>query len=283
MIALAAHRSARWGDAARRSLDHRHGHRSGAAGQGQVVAGDFTVGGLPALAEAGKTIANWILRGQETEPLAGPLIDLVAASGEVRRYLVVGLVDRAGLDAQGEALTVMKPRRRTADAADVDDIRIRLDLIRKARAATEPRRSWATRRCRQEANEFDDLEVLDDPRLSCTCGLAAIPLVAGFGIFNIVSTMTTKKVNRHRTPRSGEADMRRLFLVEGLAIGVGGWISAGGRLRASARPLRRYAERFEIQRTEWARLRMRLHPGASGITPSLVASLCSPRADPRTW
>jgi lipoprotein-releasing system permease protein len=55
--------------------------------------------------------------------------------------------------------------------------------------------------------------------------VGAILLVAGFGIFNIVSTITHEKARDIAILKSlgfREADMRRLFLLEGLAIGAGG-------------------------------------------------------------
>ncbi|HUG63471.1 MAG TPA: FtsX-like permease family protein, partial [Methylomirabilota bacterium] len=65
--------------------------------------------------------------------------------------------------------------------------------------------------------------------------VGAILLVAGFGIFNIVSTITHEKARDIAILKSlgfRAADMRRLFLVEGLAMGaVGsafGWIVGYG-------------------------------------------------------
>jgi len=55
--------------------------------------------------------------------------------------------------------------------------------------------------------------------------VAAIMLVAGFGIFNIVSTITHEKARDIAILKSlgfAEGEMKRLFLLEGLAIGAGG-------------------------------------------------------------
>ena len=55
--------------------------------------------------------------------------------------------------------------------------------------------------------------------------VAAILLVAGFGIFNIISTITHEKARDIAILKSlgfRERDMRRLFLIEGLAIGMVG-------------------------------------------------------------
>ena len=55
--------------------------------------------------------------------------------------------------------------------------------------------------------------------------VGAILLVAGFGIFNIISTITHEKARDIAILKSlgfTEADMRRLFLLEGLALGACG-------------------------------------------------------------
>jgi lipoprotein-releasing system permease protein len=52
--------------------------------------------------------------------------------------------------------------------------------------------------------------------------VAAILLVAGFGIYNIISTITYEKTRDIAIMKSlgfPEADMRRLFVMEGLAMG----------------------------------------------------------------
>jgi lipoprotein-releasing system permease protein len=55
--------------------------------------------------------------------------------------------------------------------------------------------------------------------------VAAIMLVAGFGIFNIISTITHEKARDIAIMKSlgfPESDMRRIFLLEGVAIGTAG-------------------------------------------------------------
>ncbi|MGD1886077.1 MAG: ABC transporter permease [Cohaesibacteraceae bacterium] len=55
--------------------------------------------------------------------------------------------------------------------------------------------------------------------------VAAILLVAGFGIYNIISTITYEKTRDIAIMKSlgfYEGDMRRLFVMEGLAMGIAG-------------------------------------------------------------
>jgi lipoprotein-releasing system permease protein len=194
------------------------------------VAGDFTAGSFGALAAGGNNVAIGSALAEKLGTHLGDTIDLVAASGEVRRYRVVGLF-HTGAQArdEGEVFVAMKTAQILAGRPNViNDIRIRLDDPERARAvATRAEAqlgykavSW------QEANE-SIMEVLIIRNVIMYTVVAAILLVAGFGIFNIVSTITHEKARDIAILKSlgfREADMRRLFLVEGLAIGVAGSI-----------------------------------------------------------
>ena len=134
---------------------------------------------------------------------------------------------------EGEVFVAMKTAQMLAGRPNViNDIRLRLDDPGQARAvATRAEAqlgykamSW------QEANE-SIMEVLIIRNVIMYTVVAAILLVAGFGIFNIVSTITHEKARDIAILKSlgfREADMRRLFLVEGLAIGVAGSILGWG-------------------------------------------------------
>ena len=81
----------------------------------------------------------------------------------------------------------------------------------------------------QEANE-SLLEALVIRNIIMYTVVGAIMLVAGFGIFNIISTITHEKTRDIAILKSlgfAEADMRRLFLLEGLASGRPARCSAG--------------------------------------------------------
>ena len=73
----------------------------------------------------------------------------------------------------------------------------------------------------QEANELL-LEALVVRNVIMYTVVGAIMLVAGFGIFNIISTITHEKARDIAILKSlgfPQGDMRRLFLLEGLALG----------------------------------------------------------------
>jgi lipoprotein-releasing system permease protein len=198
------------------------------------VAGDFTAGSFASLAAGGSNVAIGSALADKLGTRLGATIDLVAASGEVRRYRVVGLF-HTGAQArdEGEVFVGMKTAQILAGRPNViNDVRIRLDDPGEARAvATRAEAqlgykavSW------QEANE-SIMEVLIIRNVIMYTVVAAILLVAGFGIFNIVSTITHEKARDIAILKSlgfREADMRRLFLVEGLAIGIAGSILGWG-------------------------------------------------------
>ena len=194
------------------------------------VAGDFTAGSFASLAAGGNNVAIGNALADKLGTRIGATVDLVAASGEVRRYRVVGLF-HTGSQArdEGEVFVAMKTAQILAGRPNViNDIRIRLDDPDQAQAvATRAEAqlgykavSW------QEANE-SIMEVLIIRNVIMYTVVAAILLVAGFGIFNIVSTITHEKARDIAILKSlgfREADMRRLFLAEGLAIGIAGSI-----------------------------------------------------------
>ena len=113
--------------------------------------------------------------------------------------------------------------------------------------------------------------------------VAAILLVAGFGIFNIISTITHEKARDIAILKSlgfRERDMRRLFLIEGLAIGmVGsllGWLVGLGCALLSR--LAHVRDQRPDRRTE--RPATRLEPVALLIATGFA--LGSPRRSPAT-
>ncbi len=198
------------------------------------VAGDFTAGSFASLAAGGNNVAIGNALAAKLGTRMGATIDLVSASGEVRRYRVVGLF-HTGSQArdEGEVFVAMKTAQILARRPNViNDIRIRLDDPDQARVVAARAEaqlgykavSW------QEANELI-MEVLIIRNVIMYTVVAAILLVAGFGIFNIVSTITHEKARDIAILKSlgfREADMRRLFLVEGLAIGIAGSILGWG-------------------------------------------------------
>lgn len=158
----------------------------------------------------------------------GSAVRVASSDGIARDFKVVGVFD-SGVSAQDDGLayvTLKSAQTLSGRIGAVNGIRLKLDdpytadaIARRVEAATGlDANSW------QEANQsFLEAIVVRNAIMYTVVG--AILLVAGFGIYNIVSTITHEKARDIAILKSlgfSRADMRRLFLMEGLAIGVGG-------------------------------------------------------------
>ncbi len=160
----------------------------------------------------------------------GDPVTLVSPSGSVHRYRLVATFNSGNTAADnGTGYLHLSTAQVFAGRPNaVNDIRVSLD---DPDSASQVARwiesqfgykavSW------QEANEAI-LESFLIRNVIMYTVVAAILLVAGFGIYNIVSTITHEKTRDIAIMKSlgfYEADMRRLFVLEGLAMGVGGSI-----------------------------------------------------------
>lgn len=172
----------------------------------------------------------------------GSTLQVSSSAGLTRPMKVVGIF-RTGVSAldEGQAYTLLKTAQILQDRPNViNEIRVRLDDATEAEATARrievlvgyKSQSW------QEANE-GIIEVFFIRNVIMFTVVGAILLVAGFGIFNIISTITYEKARDIAILKSlgfEEADIRRVFLLEGLAIGaVGsalGWALGYGLTRA---------------------------------------------------
>jgi lipoprotein-releasing system permease protein len=195
------------------------------------VARDFVVGSFDSLEAGGNNVIVGRALAEKLGAGLGTTIDLVAATGQMRGYRIVGLFD-TGAQARDEreVYVLLKNAQVLAGRPNVVNvIHVRLDdpaLSRAVAARAEAELgqkavSW------EEANQ-PILEALTIRNVIMYTVVAAIMLVAGFGIFNIVSTITHEKARDIAILKSlgfRERDMTRLFLVEGLAIGAMGSLS----------------------------------------------------------
>ena len=198
-----------------------------------TIGEDFLRGGFESLDAGGSNavIGDGLARTLGAD--FGSTIDIVSASGLARGFRVTGLFHTgAAARDDGEVYMALKSAQTLAERPNVvNQIRLRLHDPEEAPAVAARAEaqlgvkavSW------QEANEAI-LEALVVRNFIMYTVVAAILLVAGFGIFNIVSTITHEKARDIAILKSlgfAEADMQRLFLIEGLAIGgigsVLGW------------------------------------------------------------
>ena len=192
------------------------------------IAEDFTEGSFQALVAGGNNIVIGDRMAERLGARLGTTISVVSSTGITRPFRIVGLF-HTGTTArdEGEAFVLLKNAQILSERANaINEIRIRLDnpdaaveVARRAEAQlgykAEP---W------QEANE-SLLEALVVRNVVMYTVVGAIMLVAGFGIYNIVSTITHEKARDIAILKSlgfSQGDIQRIFLIEGLAIGAAG-------------------------------------------------------------
>jgi len=153
---------------------------------------------------------------------------LTTATGLARQFKVVGLFHSGVVQTdEGQVYVLLKSAQVLAGRQNaVNDIRIRLRDPNEARLVAARAEemlgyksvSW------QEANE-DLLEAFQIRNIIMYTVVAAILVVAGFGIFNIVSIITHEKARDIAILKSlgfREGDIRVIFLAEGALMGLSG-------------------------------------------------------------
>ncbi|WP_414472544.1 ABC transporter permease [Microvirga sp. M2] len=195
------------------------------------VAGDFVEGSFDALRAGGNNIAVGDRLAQRLGASMGTTIQLVSATGQSRGFKIVGQF-HTGNNArdEGETYVLLKNAQILSERPNaINEIRLRLDdpeaaprVARQAEAELGYKAvPW------QEANE-SLLEALVVRNVVMYTVVGAILLVAGFGIYNIISTITHEKARDIAILKSlgfTQGNMRRLFLIEGLALGMAGSIA----------------------------------------------------------
>ena len=189
---------------------------------------DFVAGSFQALEAGGNNVVVGDRMAERLGARLGDTITLVSSSGLARGFRIVGLF-HTGTTARDEreAYVLLKNAQILAERTNViNEIRIKLrdpnaapEVARRAEARLGYKAmSW------QEANE-SILEALVVRNVIMYTVVAAIMLVAGFGIFNIISTITHEKARDIAIMKSlgfSQGDMQRLFVLEGVAIGAAG-------------------------------------------------------------
>lgn len=158
----------------------------------------------------------------------GDTVTLVSPAGDVYRYRLVGVFDSGNVAADaGTGYLLLSTAQVFAGRPNaINTIRVSLDDTNAAPQVANwiegqfgyKSVSW------QEANEAI-LESFIIRDIIMYTVVAAILLVAGFGIYNIISTITHEKTRDIAIMKSlgfYEGDMRRLFVMEGMAMGVAG-------------------------------------------------------------
>jgi lipoprotein-releasing system permease protein len=198
------------------------------------IANDFREGSFASLSVSGNNIVVGDRMAERFGASLGTTVSVVSSTGLTRSFKIVGLF-HSGVTArdEGEAFVLLKNAQILSERANaINEIQLRLDDPNDAPAVAMRAEaqlgykavSW------QEANE-SVLEALVVRNAVMYTVVAAIMLVAGFGIFNIVSTITHEKARDIAILKSlgfPQGDMQRLFVLEGLAIGLAGALLGWG-------------------------------------------------------
>ena len=171
------------------------------------------------------------------DKLGARMGDTISAStsvGTVRRLKIIGLFHTGVTQSDdGSAFVVLKTAQVLFARPNViNRLSIRLDDVNAARAvaARVERMTGYRATSWQEANE-SLMEVIFVRNIIMYTVVGAILLVAGFGIFTIVSTIVHEKARDIAILKSlgfDQADIRRIFLAEGLVIGAFGSMLGSG-------------------------------------------------------
>ncbi len=164
----------------------------------------------------------------------GENISVASPVGVVRTMKIVGLFE-TGTTAidEGQAFVLLKRAQVLLGRPDrVNELIAKLDDpydAREVAAAIETRVGYRTQPW-QEASE-SVLSVLLVRNIIMYSVVSAILIVASFGIFNIISTVVLEKqrdIAIFRSMGFRAVDVRRIFLAEGIVIGVAGGILGTG-------------------------------------------------------
>jgi lipoprotein-releasing system permease protein len=193
-----------------------------------TIAEDMVAGRFEELDAAGFSVVLGDRLAERLSVGLGDSLQLTTATGVARQFKVMGLF-HTGVVASDEGLVYVRLKSAQVLAGRqnaVNDIRIRLadpnaaNLIaaRAEEMLGYKSVSW------QEANE-DLLEAFQIRNIIMYTVVGAILVVAGFGIFNIVSIITHEKARDIAILKSlgfREADIRAIFLAEGALMGLAG-------------------------------------------------------------
>ncbi len=192
------------------------------------IVGEFVEGNFDALLSGGNNVVIGDRMAERLGANVGDTITAVSSAGLSRPFRIVGLF-HTGTTArdEGEAYILLKDAQILAERPNIiNNVTVKLRNPYAAPAAA--RRIEAELGYKavawQEANE-GIMEAFVVRNVIMYTVVAAIMVVAGFGIFNIISTITHEKARDIAIMKSlgfGQGDMQRMFVIEAVAIGAAG-------------------------------------------------------------
>lgn len=164
----------------------------------------------------------------------GETLNAISPAGVVMRMKVVGILNTGITSIDNtESYVLLRKAQVLYDRANVvNQVRMRLDNVERASdvaAAMEARFGYRTESWEEANKSVLGIFVIQNGIMYSSVG--AILVVAAFGIFNIVSTVIHEKVRDIAILISmglEETDIRRIFVTEGLAVGIMGTLLGWG-------------------------------------------------------
>ncbi len=242
---------------------------------------------------------NGVLIGQ---PLAdkmgvgvGDSVTAVTTAGAETALKIVGLF-HTGIDAEDQSWAITQLARQQAMQARprvVNQIHVRLDdLSRSIPLAETIERRWGFKSAPWEETYARVLDVfaLQDKIMFLTT--AAILVVAGFGIFNVISTIVMEKARDIAIMRSigmPRGSIVAIFLIEGIVVGVIGmalgWLAGwglGALLHMVPAPTGHAGDRLPVNLTFFLFASASVIALASATVAAWLPARRAARADPLT-
>ena len=189
---------------------------------------DLIAGSLNAL----HTAANGIILGDGVAKKVGAelndTLSVISPAGVILKMKVVGIF-RTGITPidNFESYALLKKAQILQDRPNViNQIRLRLNDVNQARpiaSSVEARLGYRTESWEETYENILGIFVIQNGIMYST--VSAILIVAAFGIFNIISTVVHEKTRDIGILKSigfEERDIRHIFLIEGLLVGLVG-------------------------------------------------------------
>jgi lipoprotein-releasing system permease protein len=190
-------------------------------------------GSLPALSAVPDGVILGVSLAKKMQAEMGDTLS-VASRGGKTTLRVVGIF-KTGLEQLDERqvyVNLTKQQSMQARARIINEIRIKLDDISQSIPMAEKlETSFGYKAAPWEETNSRILSVFVLQNSIIYATVTAIMMVAGFGIYNIISTIVMEKARDIAIMRSmglSESDVVRIFLVQGIVVGVIGSIVGCG-------------------------------------------------------
>lgn len=189
---------------------------------------DLVRGALDDLYTTGNGIILGVGVAEKSGVAVGDTINVVSPQNVVLKMKVVGIFSSGIVSMDNfEAYVLLKKAQILHNRPNViNRIRIRLDDIEQAETlarSIESRFGYRTESWQEASRNVLGIFVIQNGIMYST--VSAILIVACFGIFNVISTVVFEKARDIAILKSmgfAEADIRRIFIIEGLIAGLVG-------------------------------------------------------------